>query len=139
LYIFRWVAAAEGKVDDKLPPNKQFLVTRKVPCPNRIKDVETAAQGVKEIEVGDGWVETNDNLKDENQEVFDLDDEAHVVPEKAQEEEEEVVDLDDLDDESNNIFASDKYVVKNDEDLSGLQVNAKMRKYDLSITYDYFH
>lgn len=51
------------------------------------------------------------------------------------------MDLDDLEDEANNnIFASDKYVVKNDtDDKSGLSINKKVRKYDLSITYDYFH
>ena len=52
--------------------------------------------------------------------MFDLD-EAHVVAEKVEEEEEEVMDLDDLEAESdNNIFASDKYVIKNDTDTSGL-------------------
>ena len=86
-----------------------------------MKDVEIAAQGVKEVEVGDGWVETNDNLKEQNpDEMFDLD-EAHVVADKVEEEEEEVMDLDDLEAESdNNIFASDKCVIKNDTDTSGL-------------------
>ena len=97
------------------------MVTKKVPCKHRVKDVEIAAQGVKEVEVGDGWVETNDNLKEQNpDEMFDLD-EAHVVAEKVEEEEEEVMDVDDLEAESdNNIFASDKYVIKNDTDTSGL-------------------
>jgi hypothetical protein len=47
-----------------------------------------------------------------------MDDEVHVVPDKAQEDDdEECVDLDDLVEEANNnIFASDKYVVKNDKD-----------------------
>jgi hypothetical protein len=40
-----------------------------------------------------------------------------------------------------NIFASKNYIVKNDNDadFSGLDNNEKERKYDLSITYDYFH
>jgi ubiquitin-like-conjugating enzyme ATG3 len=140
---WEWAPASDGKGDDKLPADKQFLVTRKVPCPNRVKDVEVAAAAVKEIEVGDGWVETNDNMKAADaDEVFDLDDDAHVVEDKAEPEEEEVMDLDDLDDlddaAENNIFASDKYTAKDDAG-SGLEVNAKMRKYDLSITYDYFH
>lgn len=84
VYLCRWAPAVEGKVDDKLPPNKQFLVTKKVPCANRIKDVEQAAQGVVEKDIGDGWVETNDNLKAADaDDVFDMDDEAHVVPDKA--------------------------------------------------------
>ena len=49
--------------------------------------------------------------------------------------------MDDLENEAeNNIFASDKYVVKQDEkDKSGVSINKKVRKYDLSITYDYYH
>lgn len=47
--------------------------------------------------------------------VFDMDDDAHVVPDKVEEDEDDCVDLDDLEnEEANNIFASDKYVVKND-------------------------
>lgn len=74
---WEWASAVDGKVDDKMPPNKQYLVTKKVPCPNRIKDIEDAAKAVQEVEVGDGWVETNDNLKKEvaEEEVFDLDEE----------------------------------------------------------------
>ena len=74
-----------------------------------------------------------------------MDAHAHVVEEtKHQQEqiEEEVQDLDDLmNDQSqgqNNIF--DKYVVKNDDDdMTGIVSNDKIRKYDLSITYDFYH
>jgi len=60
---WEWASAADGKVDDKMPADKQYLVTKKVPCPNRIKDIEEAAKAVQEKDVGDGWVETQDNLK----------------------------------------------------------------------------
>ena len=53
---------------------------------------------------------------------------------------EEVQDLDDLMNEapSDNIF--DKYVVKNeDEDMEDIVTDQKVRKYDLSITYDFYH
>jgi hypothetical protein len=41
-------------------------------------------------------------------------------------------------DQNNNIF--DKYVVKNDDDdMTGIVSNEKIRKYDLSITYDFYH
>ena len=80
-------------------------------CEQRIKDVETAAQGVKEVDLADGWVETNEEKKElEEDEVYDLDDEdkVNVVPEDDNEEE-EIVDLDDLenDNANDNIFASD--------------------------------
>lgn len=99
---------------------------------------------VKEIDVGDGWVETADDApKLNDEEVFDMDDEdqAHVVPGGDEDDDGECMDLDDLENmEENNIFASDKYVVKNaEEGISHIAVNAKLRKYDLSITYDYYH
>lgn len=50
-------------------------------------------------------------------------------------------DLDDLMNEapSDNIF--DKYVVKNDDDadMTDIVSDQKIRKYDLSITYDFYH
>ena len=140
----RWSESDKGKEDEKLPQKQQFLVTRQVVCEQRIKDVETAAQGVKEVDIGDGWVETNEEKKElEADEVLDLDDEnqANVVPDNDNENE-EVVDLDDLEDDNanDNIFASDKYVSKNaQEDLTGIALNPKLRKYDLSISYDYYH
>lgn len=153
---WEWASAADGKVDDKMPADKQYLVTKKVPCPNRIKDIEEAAKAVQEKDVGDGWVETQDNLKKDEaaDEVFDLDEEeaaqankAHVVEENKDDDEEEVMDLDDLEAEeeapaqkqTENIFASNQYTAKGVDDASGIVANKKMRKYDLSITYDYYH
>ena len=75
-----------------LPPNQQFLITRKVPCRKRIKELESAASGIQEVEIGDGWVEANDT-SEAPQEAFDLN--AQVV--SAEEEKDEAaVDLDDL-------------------------------------------
>ena len=130
-----------------MPQKQQFLVTKKVSCEQRIKDIEKAAQEVMEVDVGDGWVETNEEKKEPDaEECLDLEDDiepkAQVVEGGDDEDVEEVVDLDDLEEGGNddNIFASDKFVSKNaDEDMSGIQVNAKLRKYDLSITYDYYH
>ena len=74
------------------------MITKKVPCTQRVKDIESAASGIKEVDVGDGWVETNDANKNENaDDVFDMDAEEklQVVPD-IEEEEEEVFDMDDL-------------------------------------------
>ena len=78
------------------------MITRKVPCPNRIKDVESAAKNLKEVEVGDGWVEAEDALKavPNDEDNYDMDAEAHVVEDKVVDEgEEEVFDMDDLENE----------------------------------------
>ena len=42
-YLFRWCESDKGKEDDKLPQKQQFLVTKKVSCEQRIKDIESAA------------------------------------------------------------------------------------------------
>jgi hypothetical protein len=52
----RW-ASSDAKNDDKFPKDKQFLITRKVPCLKRIKELEDAASGIQEVDLGDGWVE----------------------------------------------------------------------------------
>jgi hypothetical protein len=92
--------------------------------------------------VGDGWVETNEEKQELGaDEVLDLDDEeskAQVVDAPGNDDE-EIVDLDDLEgDGGDNIFASDKFV-SNEAQASGIKINEKLRKYDLSITYDYYH
>lgn len=102
---WEWARSDDQKIDDKLPPERQFLVTKKVSCESRIKDVEVAAQSVQEKDLGDGWVETNDEKKPEDDEVLDMDDEdnkAQVVPDKGGDgdDSEEVVDMDDLDDDA---------------------------------------
>jgi len=93
--------------------------------------------------VGDGWADINEEKKElGDDEILDLDDDeaqAHVVPD-AGGDDEEVFDLDDIEAEADNIFASDKFVSKDaNENLAGIAINPKLRKYDLSITYDYFH
>lgn len=69
-----------------------------------------------------------------------------MVEENKDDEEEEVMDLDDLEadepaqQQTENIFASNAFVEKGvDSSESGIVANKKMRKYDLSITYDYYH
>lgn len=67
--------------------------------------------------------------------MFDLDDE-----EAKEEKKEELVDLDDIMDEpaSNNIFAGGKFAGDDDEDMKLDENIKKVRKYDLSITYDFY-
>ena len=66
---------------------------------------------------------------------MDAEEKLQVVPDKA-EEDEEVFDQDDLYD---NVFAGQAVVQTGGDATSGVQFNAKVRKYDLSITYDYYH
>lgn len=130
-------------------------MTEKVPCSRRVKDVENAAQGIEEVDLGDGWTEAVNNDPAAKDTPMDMD--AQMVPDGGQqakeEEEEEIGDMDDMMAEmeeeqkneaaSDNIFAQGTYVAKddlgNDMELDTGNTIKKVRKYDLSITYDFYH
>jgi ubiquitin-like-conjugating enzyme ATG3 len=66
-----WSSGDEAKIKSYLPKEKQFLVTRNVPCLRRCKEMENYSgieKLVEEESDGDGWVthETGDN-EDENE------------------------------------------------------------------------
>lgn len=124
-------------------------MTEKVPCLKRIKDIQNDATGVQEKDIGDGWTETFtegekgelldiDSVQKVNvvEKEFDLDDEEAKEEQKA----EDLPDLDDMMDEpaSNNIFAGGKFAGDEDEDMKLEENIKKVRKYDLSITYDFY-
>lgn len=57
----RWQGASPQHTNKNLPPDKQFLVTRGVPCEKRIADLQKFhADNANELErdADDGWVET---------------------------------------------------------------------------------
>ena len=118
------------------------------------------AGGIGEVDVEDGWATLeNNNTKipgqdNEDEEMFDLDMatatlvESANKPEQAADEEDEVIDIDAEMENANtgnpdNIFASGDYVAididaeeEKKNEGSGI---VKVRKYDLSITYDFYH
>lgn len=97
-----------------------------------------------ERDVEDGWVETTNpesNPKGTDAEgMVDLDDEDQsmtVVKDTAKEEnDEEMVDLDDMSDDDN-MFATPANNNKEEEKTDSSLIR-KVRKYDLSITYDFY-
>lgn len=61
LIKLRWETGKQENINKNLPADKQFLVTRGVPCEKRIKDLQkfhedNAADMERDVE--DGWVET---------------------------------------------------------------------------------
>lgn len=59
--MFRWESGKENLMNKNLPKDKQYLVTKGVPCEKRLKDFykfqeENASELERDVE--DGWVET---------------------------------------------------------------------------------
>uniref|UniRef100_T1P9A4 Ubiquitin-like-conjugating enzyme ATG3 n=1 Tax=Musca domestica TaxID=7370 RepID=T1P9A4_MUSDO len=63
---WQWAAGDENKTKSYLPKDKQFLITRNVPCYRRCKQMEyVGEETVVEEECGDGgWVETHQMNED---------------------------------------------------------------------------
>lgn len=54
---WEWAAGDDSAKSKHLPPNKQFLITRGVPCEKRIKELKQYMD-IAEKDAEDGWVET---------------------------------------------------------------------------------
>ena len=73
---WQWSGCEEGSRDQRFPPEKQFLITKRVPCPRRVLDIETSANNVQEVLLDDGWVETRleGDENGDGEQVVDIDD-----------------------------------------------------------------
>lgn len=57
---WQWASGDEARTKSYLPKNKQFLITRSVPCYRRCKQMEyVGEETLIETEDGGGWVETH--------------------------------------------------------------------------------
>jgi len=137
-----WESGDPSKAFSYLPPEKQFLMTRRVPCLRRAREVEgfEAEEVVLDGgDVDDGWAMT---ISDEKQaagdeEVPDLDDVPDIEPDPPAEGDDDSDDIPDLDD-----FDDDNLVVE--PDAAAMAASAsdtimKTRTYDMYITYDQYH
>ena len=75
----RWKSCDERKFDNNFPPEKQFLITERVPCMKRIAEVESAASAIQEVELENGWFEARPPEEGEANQVVDIDNEMQVV------------------------------------------------------------
>merc|ERR1711976_78356 len=133
--VWKWMpASSEAMKKDFLPSDKQYLMTRRVPCYKRCKEIEYDSVHEKIIENGenDEWVDTH-HTDEYNRpgngistgiEALELKDDENEV---ESDDTEEALDLEDIED--------DQIMVKQVETVQESQV-LKTRTYDLHITYD---
>lgn len=141
-----WEGGEASKRKSYLPADKQYLITRNVPCQNRVSSMETALSMQAEAgmdEDDDEWmvssiIKASDNPEDE----FDiLDSEGEVIEapqpdsKPSAEDDDEYADMADFDDD--NVIADDAAVVT--AEAEGNDNLVKVRTYDLSITYDKYY
>ncbi|KAK7489367.1 hypothetical protein BaRGS_00019475 [Batillaria attramentaria] len=67
---WQWVKGEESRVKPYLPPDKQFLITRNVPCYKRVKQMDTHQEDqekvIEEEDDDGGWVDTHHFATSEN-------------------------------------------------------------------------
>uniref|UniRef100_A0A0N4ZIT1 Ubiquitin-like-conjugating enzyme ATG3 n=1 Tax=Parastrongyloides trichosuri TaxID=131310 RepID=A0A0N4ZIT1_PARTI len=155
-----WSAPADPtKNKPYLPLDKQYLISRNVPCYRRCKDIEYDPSLEKILsETGEGdeaWVDTHHYSKEDHMKVTKIDKDIIKKLQEAQlEEGEEVFDdandcskknendiVGDINDEDDEIEDPNAYVPgaddSDDEDNGGGII--KTRTYDLNITYDKYY
>lgn len=150
---WKWDPGDKSKVKNYLPPDKQFLITRNVPCHKRCKQMEynDEHEAVVEDNDGEGWVDTYHNvdfnkLQDEVKEMtinkavvtVEEDDESDDDDDEALDMEEYAAKMEDSkDDATVDVVSVVKSIAasKQNEDGTILQT----RTYDLHITYDKYY
>lgn len=137
-----WESGDPSKAKSYLPADKQYLVTRNVPCATRVSSLEQQMELVGDE--GD-WMVSQFVKERSLEEEFDILDETGEVVEppapaavEETDEDDEYADMADFEDD--NVLQDDAAVVpkatgEDDDD----DVFVKVRTYDLSITYDKYY
>nr|XP_018898322.1 PREDICTED: ubiquitin-like-conjugating enzyme ATG3 [Bemisia tabaci] len=160
---WQWASGDESRAKTYLPPNKQFLITRNVPCSRRCKEIEYCEEQEKVIENDDfdsGWVDTHhyDNASGLEDRVSEMVLEAPSEPSRSlnmksneetiqkdsnsDSEDEEAVDMDEFE-ESGLLDEADPSSLstaqKEPEEVDKGDEIIRTRTYDLYITYDKYY
>ncbi|RCV43808.1 hypothetical protein SEVIR_9G329400v4 [Setaria viridis] len=154
-----WEAGDPSKRKPYLPADKQFLVTRNVPCLRRAISLEEEydAAGAEVVldddDDGEGWLATHGvqaSKTNEEEDIPSMDtldigksDGIKSIPtyfsggKKEEEEEEDIPDMDTYEDTGDNLVAAEPsyFVAEEPEDDNILRT----RTYDVSITYDKYY
>ena len=154
-----WEAGDPSKRKRHLPDDKQYLVTRGVPCKVRVGSLENVVADVEQAAEGDDgeWlvsrilsdeelkkredqalVDDFDLLEDEMEEKLKLDDTKQSSEQQQQaDEEDEYADMADFEDD--NVMEDEAAAVTPTPNNSTNSNIVKVRTYDLSITYDKYY
>lgn len=141
---WQWEGGDVKRQKSHLPPEKQYLVTRNVPCQTRVASMENT-MAVDASEEGDDedsdWLVSTVIKEKPIEDEFDiLDEEGMVVskeePKEEEDEDDEYADMDMADFEDDNVLQDDAAAAPAPEEESNL---VKVRTYDLSITYDKYY
>jgi len=145
-----WSSGDEDKSRPYLPKNKQFLITKGVPCTRRVKAL--MGEKIEEVDGGDGWTVTGTTTTASkiNDEYGSIDEDQSPASsnilehqEEEREEEEDYIDLDSFV-EDNIVPSFIKATTRSDNNTNIIKNNKedailKTRTYDLTITYDKYY
>jgi len=145
---WQWASGAEDSVRDYLPADKQFLITKNVPCYKRCRQMEYKGDLEKVLDSEDpegGWVDTHHFQEADSASSLAGTVKEMVLDEAPAEEaanisdSEEAVDMEDF--VESGMLEEDSATVepiKEEQGASGGEI-LSTRTYDLNITYDKYY
>ncbi|KAK3780536.1 hypothetical protein RRG08_032011 [Elysia crispata] len=163
---WQWAVGEESKIKPYLPKDKQFLITRNVPCYKRVKQMDTHQEDqekiIEEEDEDGGWVDTHHFTSDQSvtslqEDMGDMNlesktkESATAAPSKDDNDDDE----DDDDEEAEDMEAFEESGMLEEQDEAAMAPAQKeaviegavggdtgvvqTRTYDLNITYDKFY
>ncbi|KAB2595216.1 autophagy-related protein 3-like [Pyrus ussuriensis x Pyrus communis] len=132
-----WESGEPSKRKPYLPPEKQYLITRNVPCLRRAAylEEEYEAAGTEVLldnEDNDGWLATHGKPK----EISKNRDVKSVPSRVGAEDEDDIPDMADFEEADNIEFDPGTYLIAHEPDDDNI---LRTRTYDVSITYDKYY
>jgi len=144
---WQWAAGSSDCVREYLPPDKQFLITRNVPCYKRCRQMEYRGELEKVLDSEDpegGWVDTHHFQETDPTSLANtvkdmvLEEPVREV-EQSDSDAEEAVDMEDF--VESGMLEEDTAAVDTVQEEQGVTGGEILstRTYDLNITYDKFY